>query len=237
MTEASYLSVFLVGLLGGVHCAGMCGGIVGALALQSPGARGRWGYHLAYNAGRIGSYAVAGLLAGAAGAGGMLLQGAFPVQKTLHILANVMLVLLGLYLAGMWQVVARLERVGAILWRHIQPVAQRFLPLDSPPKALALGALWGWLPCGLVYSVLLTALASGSAARGGLTMLAFGAGTLPNLLTLGLLAGRWGAALHRRPVRMAAGLTVAGFGIWGLLRAGHLAFIPGLGVFCQVPPQ
>src|SRR5512134_1015410 len=177
MPGAVYVSAFLVGLLGGVHCLGMCGGIVGALSLQRPGAQPVAAFQLAYNLGRILSYGVAGALAGAIG---FAAGGAVAARVGLYVLANLMLLALGLHLAGLWQGVAALERVGVLLWARIRPLAARFLPVDSTPRALASGLLWGWLPCGMVYSVLTTALFSGSAARGFLVMLAFGLGTLPN---------------------------------------------------------
>jgi hypothetical protein len=233
MPETVYVSVFLVGLLGGVHCLGMCGGIVGALSLQQPGARPALGLQLGYNLGRILSYAAAGALAGALGGGGLLLAGAVPARVGLYVLANLMLLALGFYLAGLWQGIAVLERGGARLWALIRPVATRFLPVDSAPRALASGLLWGWLPCGMVYSVLTTALFAGSAARGFLVMLVFGLGTLPNLLALGMVAGRMRPLLQRRWLRTAAGLLVVGFGVWGLIRMATHPLGPA--DYCAVP--
>ena len=160
MSVAIFTAVFLTGLLGGVHCAGMCGGIVAALSGQA-GSR-RLPLHLAYNGGRVASYAAAGALAGAAGGLGLLLDGVLPVQLALYVLANLMLIALGLYLAGVSSVVAGTERLGLALWRRIQPLTRGLLPADTLPRALGLGVLWGWLPCGLVYAVLATALLSGN---------------------------------------------------------------------------
>ena len=87
MLELGLISAFLVGLLGGGHCVGMCGGIVGAVSLSLPGARPQFAYHLAYNAGRVASYTVAGALAGLAGASSLFLDGVLPVQKVLYLLA------------------------------------------------------------------------------------------------------------------------------------------------------
>ncbi len=194
MTEFSIVAVFFVGLLGGVHCLGMCGSIVGIFSAQLPKNKARWPFHLAYNGGRLASYAAAGALAGAIGRAGLLLRDVVPVQHLLFALSSLMLVALGLYLAGIWGMVRRIEQAGGMLWRHIQPLARGLLPVTTPARALLLGALWGWLPCGLVYSVLVTALASGSAQSGALVMLAFGLGTLPNLLAIGLFwekSRRW----------------------------------------------
>jgi sulfite exporter TauE/SafE len=216
MPELTLFSAFLVGLLGGGHCVGMCGGIVGAVSLSLPGQRPHFGYLLAYNAGRIGSYTIAGMIAGLLGASGFFLHGVLPVEKLLYLLANLMLVALGLYLAGFWQGVLVLERAGGALWKSLQPLSKKLLPLRSVPQALALGVVWGWLPCGLVYSVLVVALASGSMAQGGLLMLAFGLGTLPTLLAMGMAAVRLKALLQKLWVRRVSGLLVLGFGMLGL---------------------
>jgi hypothetical protein len=218
MSEQSLFALFLVGLLGGTHCVGMCGGIVAAISMQLPGQGTRFSYHFAYNAGRILSYAVAGGLAGAVGASTLLLEGMWPVQQVLYGLANLMLVALGLYLAGLWQAVTQIERLGGLLWRRIQPLSKSLLPVRNPAQAFLLGTLWGWLPCGLVYSVLITALASGNAISGAASMLAFGLGTLPNLIAMGLFAQQLQTLTKNIWVRRAAGLLVAGYGAWGLMR-------------------
>jgi len=218
MLELTYLSAFLVGLLGGGHCVGMCGGIVGAVTLSLPGQRPKIAYLLAYNAGRIASYTLAGILAGLIGASSFFLDHVLPVEKTLYVLANLMLIVLGLYLAGLWQGVLVLESAGSLLWQKLQPLSKKLLPLRTVPQAFALGMVWGWLPCGLVYSVLVAALATGSAAQGGLFMLAFGLGTLPTLLAMGLAAVRLKGLLQNIWMRRISGLLVAGFGLVGLLR-------------------
>jgi hypothetical protein len=224
--DSGFLAVFLIGLLGGVHCAGMCGGIVSALSLQMPGAAERsapaWSIHLAYNLGRIASYVVAGALIGALGSLGLLLNNWLPVQLGLYIAANLMMVALGLYLIGLTQTLAFTERAGQWLWRRVQPATKRFIPVRGTAQAFPLGMLWGWLPCGLVYSVLTMTLVSGSAARGAATMLAFGLGTLPNLMLAGLLLARFRNVVQGRAVRLASGLIVLGFGVWGLFNAAAL---------------
>ncbi len=235
MTSISLLPVFLIGLLGGVHCVGMCGGIVSAFAIATPrrafpvpvvatgglpaavadgGAR-----VLAFNAGRIGSYALAGAFAGLVGSIPALINLA-AAQTAAYWLASVMLVLLGLTLMNAWHGLARIETVGRVAWRQVQPLMRRLLPVQSPLQALALGALWGWVPCGMVYSVLMTALLTGSAAQGALVMIAFGLGTLPLLFTMGVAGTSLQAFLQKPAVRTAAGLLVLAFGVLGLVRAG-----------------
>ena len=211
---APLLSALILGLLGGGHCLGMCGGLMGALTLAIPPdqrAR-RLRLLLAYNLGRILSYAAAGLLIGLAG----WAVASSPAAMLLRVLAGLLLIAMGLYLAGWWSGLTHIEAVGRHLWRHLQPVASRLMPVSSLPRALLLGAVWGWLPCGLVYSTLLWASSQGSPGESALLMLAFGLGTWPVLLATGMAAERLTALLRRRGVRIAGGLLVILFGIWTL---------------------
>ena len=144
------------------------------------------------------------------------------MRIVLYLLANLMLVALGLYLMGVTRALAFSERFGQQLWRHVQPLTRRFLPARTVAQAFPLGLLWGWLPCGLVYSALVTALASGSVRHGAATMLAFGAGTLPNLLLAGLLALRLKEYAAKAAVRIGAGMLVLAFGAHGLFVALRL---------------
>ncbi len=234
MTEFSIIAVLLIGLLGGVHCLGMCGSIVGVFTSQVPKDSARWPFHLGYSSGRVLSYAAAGALVGAIGQAGLLMRDAVPVQHLLFALSSLMLVALGLYLAGVWGVVRRLERMGGGLWKRLQPYTTRLLPVNTVPRALGLGALWGWLPCGLVYSVLITSLASGSAAQGALIMLAFGLGTLPNLLAIGLFWDSVKGWVQSPRVRLAAGLLVMAFGVYGLGKVSYTFFVHGWSGSCHV---
>ena len=206
------VSAVILGLLGGGHCLGMCGGLMGALTLAiPPEQRGRrLRLLLAYNLGRILSYASAGLLLGLAG----WAVASSPAALALRVVAALLLIAMGLYLAGWWSGLTRIEALGRGLWRHIQPLASRLLPVSSLPRALLLGALWGWLPCGLVYSTLLWAASQGNAGYSAALMLAFGLGTWPVLLATGLAAERVNALLRRRSVRVAGGVLVMLFGIW-----------------------
>jgi sulfite exporter TauE/SafE len=234
MTEFSIIAVFVVGLLGGVHCLGMCGSIVGILTGQLPKDGARWPFHLAYNSGRIASYTVAGMLVGAIGQAGLLFRDAVPVQHLLFALSSLMLIALGLYLAGLWSMVRRIEQLGSVLWQRIQPLTRFVFPITSPLRALLLGMLWGWLPCGLVYSVLVTALASGHPQSGALIMLAFGLGTLPNLLVIGLFWERCRRWVQSPRVRLFAGLVVMAFGVYGLVKVGYVFAVHGWTGSCHV---
>lgn len=255
MTEFSIIAVFFVGLLGGVHCLGMCGSLVGILTTQlpklSPSSGGganrpstsgwavkfsgaRWPFHLAYSGGRVMSYTLAGALAGAVGQAGLLLRDVVPVQHLLFALSSLMLIALGLYLAGLWGFVRRIEGVGKVLWQRIQPLTRGLFPVSTPQRAFGLGILWGWLPCGLVYSVLISAMATGHAQSGALVMLAFGLGTLPNLLAIGLFWESLKGWVQSPKVRRAAGLLVVCFGIYGLIKVGYTFYVNGWAGSCHV---
>jgi sulfite exporter TauE/SafE len=216
--EVSLLSVFLVGLLGGGHCIGMCGGLVSAMTVTLPRDRPKLRFIAAYNAGRIASYCLAGGIAGALGSASIFLEFAFPVQKVLYGLASVMLILLGLYLAGIWHGVTYIERLGAGVWRKLQPLTKKCLPVQTFRQAFLGGVLWGWLPCGMVYSVLIAAFASANAVGGMLLMLVFGLGTLPTLLAMGMMAVQLKRWMQHKLVRSLSGGLVIAFGVAGLLR-------------------
>ena len=237
MPETGYLAVFLIGLLGGTHCVGMCGGIVSALTVNTvrlPGeSRREWPLHLAYNIGRISSYTLAGAAMGAIGTVGMLFNDILPIQLGLYVAANLMLIALGLYLTGFTRALSGVEQLGHRLWARIQPLTRRFLPARTVAQALPLGLLWGFLPCGLVYSVLATALVTGAAERGAMLMLAFGLGTLPNLLLAGLLLKRLKDLVRNRAVRTGSGLVVLAFGVYGLVTAPTLGSNLWNGVVCH----
>lgn len=220
LSDVSLLAAFLVGLLGGVHCAGMCGGIVAALSLGIPSqgaARvARWPLLLAYNLARITSYTLAGALMGGVGWLAAHWSGLHQVQLGLQWLAAVFMIVLGLYLGGWWQGLALLERAGGHVWARIEPIGRRFLPVRHPGQAFALGLVWGWLPCGLVYSVLVWSVSTADPWYGAALLLSFGLGTLPNLLAMGVLAERLSARVQDPRVRRLAGLLVTGFGLYAL---------------------
>jgi sulfite exporter TauE/SafE len=207
---------FLLGLFGGLHCIGMCGGIVSALSGAGTDARSagqKAARQLIYSAGRISSYAVAGAAAGGLGLSLLSLLGP-DAARWLRVLAGAFLVAAGLYLAGWWFGLTRLERLGAHAWRHIAPLSGRLQPLDRAWKQFAAGAVWGWLPCGLVYAALAGASAAGGAAQGAAMMAAFGIGTLPALLAAGTASQALQSGVRTR--RFAGGLLVV-FGLWTIL--------------------
>jgi sulfite exporter TauE/SafE len=213
----------------------MCGGVVAMTCSALPlakrsSARAGLPYSLAYNAGRIASYACAGAIVGALGAALASVGIVEHAQLGLRLLAGAMMIAVGLYVAGFARALRWIERAGEPLWRHIAPVARRLIPVQSPFQAFALGLMWGWLPCGLVYAALAAAVTSGSALGGAATMAAFGFGTLPMLLAMGSAASFVARAARLRSVRTAAGVAIVAFGVvqmahtgqaWATVRAGR----------------
>ena len=214
--DLSFGAAIVVGLLGSSHCIGMCGGIVAALGMGvnenvSKQPKSLFIFHLGSNAGRILSYVLVGLLAGSLGAGFARL-GVSPVAGKL--IAAAFMIALGLYLANWWRGLVALEKLGFRLWRHIQPLGQRLFPIKNPLQAMLLGLLWGWLPCGLVYSVVAWSLTTGNALQGAIVMLGFGIGTLPALLIAGNAVNYFSNWLNSPLLRTSAGIMVIAFGLY-----------------------
>lgn len=214
--DITFFTLFLLGFFGGTHCVGMCGGLSSAFALQLPPHLNRLGLIVLLNLGRISSYVLIGLIVGLVGQVGISLDDTRWLQNGLYVAANVLLLLLGLYLAGLSTAATQIERIGRPIWKRLNPILNRLLPIKSVPACFGVGMLWGWLPCGLVYSASLYALGSGNAVQGGLYMLAFALGTLPNLLAMGIFAAQLKTLLQRRAIRLCAGLLVAGWAVFRL---------------------
>ena len=224
------VAAFTAGLLGGVHCVGMCGGISGALGAGSTGRLPR--RLAAFHAGRIGSYAIAGSIAGLLGAMTQLAGPEAALRTALFVAAQAMVILMGLYVAGLSGAMLRFERTGARIWRRIEPLRRRFFPIDSDARALGAGAVWGWIPCGLVYGMLPLAAVAGGPVPGALVMAAFGLGTLPGLVAAGA-AARLLASLRREPwVRRTAGCAIAFVGVAGLARVPEVSNLIAAGWRC-----
>ena len=223
VSPALLSSAVLLGFVGSGHCLGMCGGIAGALG-QAADARvggGPFGRALVYSAGRLSSYAALGLVAGALGdaLGGGLGAGPF-----LRVLAGLLIVAFGFQTLGWGRPTQKLEELGLGVWRRLTPTIGRLGRPDRLWKLLCMGALWGFLPCGLVYSALAAASVSGSGASGGAYMLLFGLGTLPALVVAGGAAERIAHILRGRSARRAMGALLIGFGCWtivSVLAPGH----------------
>lgn len=200
-------ALFLVGLLGASHCVGMCGPIAVALG----GTSGRrntiiWGYQL----GRVSSYIAVGLVAGWVS---QLTSELLQLAPLLRLLAAGLVAAMGLYVMGVWRGLIQLEKIGAHVWRHIQPLSRPLSSVNSGTGAFAVGVVWGWLPCGLVYTAVGMALASGSALQGALGMAAFGLGTLPAMLAASWFSGQLSVYLQKSWLRRMSGLLLLGMAV------------------------
>lgn len=184
MLDINYLGAFLIGIAGGVHCIGMCGGIASAFSFAIPKGQSQLPYIFAYNFGRIISYTIAGAITGfVGGIATVNIEFGLPI---LQIISIIFLVLLSLYIGDWYKGLSLLEKLGGKLWKKIAPLSKKLIPFKNPFYTLAYGMVWGWLPCGLVYSVLTWSLASESAMQGAAVMFSFGLGTLPTLLAASL---------------------------------------------------
>ena len=203
-----------IGFLGSSHCLVMCGGIASALQLTMPQLNLLQQLKLQFmlSLGRLCTYSLLGALTGAFGAAVLVKLGISLFW--LKVLAGMLLLLMAFYVARLWFALSILEKIGAALWRKIQPIAKTLLPLDSNVKALAYGLCWGFLPCGLVYSSLGWSLASGSAWQGALLMSAFGLGTLPAMLAVGSFARKLSQFKNNKVVRACGAFLLALYAIY-----------------------
>jgi Uncharacterized conserved protein len=234
--QLSFWAALVAGFAGSGHCLAMCGGIAGALAMRrstNATAAADWttrlGTALAYNVARVASYAVAGALAGLLGQALLRTVDVAPVSFALRILAGgVMIAAAGRLLFG-WRLLDPLEATGARLWRKVLPWASpRGSQRDGVGGAIALGLAWGWLPCGLTYSMLLLAATTASAGAGALVMTAFGLGTLPAMVSATVAFQRAARLLaSRATLRVVAGSLLLTFGVWTAGNAAYHSFVHG----------
>lgn len=216
--EFNYLSAFIVGFLGGGHCIAMCGGITAMLTTALPKTnQSNLSFILAYNVGRIFSYTLFGLIAGLTGSLAVKSFG-FPII-ILNFISGIFLVLLGLYLGQWFMGLNKVEQLGKFIWRYISPHTKKFIPIKNINQSLWLGILWGWLPCGLVYSTLTWSLASGSMLNGGLIMFCFGLGTLPALVSMSLSTVNLKKLHQNNLFRKTMALLLVLFGVYSIFIA------------------
>lgn len=235
-SQLSFWAALVAGFAGSGHCLAMCGGIAGALAMRrasDTGATADWttrlGTALAYNVARVTSYAVAGALAGLLGQALLRTVDVAPVSLALRVLAGgVMIAAAGRLLFG-WRLLDPLEAAGARLWRKALPwAAPRGSQREGVGGAIALGLAWGWLPCGLTYSMLLLAATTASAGAGALVMAAFGLGTLPAMVAATVAFQRAARLLaSRATLRVVAGSLLLTFGVWTAGNAAYHSLVPG----------
>lgn len=204
-------AALITGVLGSAHCFGMCGGISGLFAVNASVTtlRAQIPKAIVYNLGRILSYAVLGGLVALLGKTTVDL---IPKMATpVRLASGILIILVGLQLAFDWRILAPLEHAGAKLWKRIAPTAKGLVPVETLPQALGLGIIWGWLPCGLVYSVLLLAVTTTDIVSGALVMVAFGLGTMPAMLATGVSASKLAQFMSGK--RLGAGLLIILLGL------------------------
>lgn len=228
MIDAASLSIsaaLIAGIAGSGHCFAMCGGLAGALGMRariaSASNAATLGNIAAYQLGRVGGYTMAGALAGSLGTA---LQSVVDLAKfatVVRVASGVLLVLIAIRILSGWNALTGLERLGAHLWRNLQPLAKHSAARGGLSSSLLLGLLWGWLPCGLVYSMLLFAALSSNAWTGAMLMLAFGIGTLPSMLASGMLAANLQTLFKQRWPRAVSGVLLLIFGTWMATAALH----------------
>jgi len=215
MTELlPLLSAALVaGLVSSAHCIGMCGGLSGLFAVNASvrSMHRQVPFALTYNLGRILSYAVLGVVV--ASVGSVIVRASPQLATGIRLLSGGVIVLVGLKVAFDIRILNAIEKMGGTMWSRIAPAARSLVPVTSLPRALGLGLLWGWLPCGLVYSVLLMAATSAEPASGALVMAAFGIGTMPAMVMTGLGAAKLSQRLQNRGTRMGLGLLIVALGL------------------------
>lgn len=228
----SYITAFLLGLFSSVHCIAMCGSVIGALTLSLPveireSQRKMLPYVFNYNLGRILSYGIAGMIVGFISSPIADFNG----HTVLRYLSIIVMTAMGLYLAGWFPKFAHLERMGAPVWRYLQPIGQKLLPVRKRSHAFFLGAVWGWLPCGLVYAALAMAATVGDPVKAALVMLFFGLGTLPSVMSAGLFTGILSSLARAKHMRQFAGVLIIIMAFATLLlpsseHGNHLTFEP-----------
>lgn len=220
--ELDYFSAFIIGLLGSGHCLGMCGGISTMLtsAIPNQATVSSAPKVFGYNFGRIFSYTLIGAIAGFTGSLAIKNIG-FPII-TLKVIAGLFLILLGLYIGQWFMGLTKIEIIGKFLWQKLSPLNKHLLPVNTIKKSILLGMLWGWLPCGLVYSTLTWSLASGTALDGALIMCFFGLGTLPALFTISFGAIKVQSLLKNQVFRKTVAVFLIFYGLF-TLRFAYLA--------------
>ncbi len=223
MLSATLLSALLMGLIGSTHCIGMCGGIISTLSTNFNGKSDSQSFtiQIFYNVGRITSYSLFGLLVGIFSSQLMqLLPNPHVVSMKI---TGIFFILLGLYISQLINSFKYLEGAGQKIWLKIEPFGRKYLPAQNNWSAFKLGLVWGWLPCGLVYSALAMAVTQINPIHSAFIMIAFGLGTLPTLLLIGHFAQNVKTILQNKAVRYLLGLILIAYGISSV--AGYSTFM------------
>jgi sulfite exporter TauE/SafE len=221
-----YTLAFTTALFGSGHCIGMCGGLVTALGLSSDGRRAGLTFHLLYNLGRTTTYTLIGLAVGWVGSAMVYKHSLHGITRYLLLGSDIFVILAGLGTAGLftWLNLSRFEFAGPI--RSMTKVTRSLRKLPPAVSALPLGLLFGFLPCGFLYAMVLTAAQSADALKGGGIMLAFGLGSLPALFFVGSAAHLIGKTKRIWMFRI-AGVLVALMGAYNLYRHMHMFMMAG----------
>ena len=211
--STSYFVALLMGLFSALHCLGMCGSIIGSLTLSlrreiREQKSQLLPFVLCYNFGRISSYALGGMFAG-------LLHHVLSLpfddghgHRMVQIVSALVMASAGLHIAGWFPRFAYIEKFGAQFWRRIEPYGRRLMPVETLPQAYVFGLIWGWLPCGLVYTALALAATADSVFRSTVTMLAFGIGTLPAVAGVGIMTSLLVRLSRMNKFRQVTGITL-----------------------------
>ncbi len=211
---AGLVAALMAGLLGSVHCFGMCGGIAGALQLAVPKKSSVLTYLLSYNFGRILGYSILGLVAGLVSLSVAKTVGPEYGLNSLRIIGAVFLVLMAAYIGRWWMILSKFEQLGQKVFNPVRNFGKRWLPLSNPFQAVFLGIFWGFLPCGLVYSALAYSAASTNMTESVLRMTAFGIGTLPAVGLMGASAARLKTWLQKPAIKQLAAISLVVVAIW-----------------------
>lgn len=210
-----WVGAFVIGLLGAGHCMGMCGGISTLLTLNQQQSSA-WPVLIFYNSGRIFGYMMIGAIIGALVASITELSSLNQGLVWLRLIASIFMIILGLYVGRWWFGLLKIEKFGQGLWQYLAPAGKKLLPLKRAWHALPFGFIWGWLPCGLVYSMLTWSAVAGGALQGSAIMGAFGLGTLPAMLLTGFGAGKLQQLQKSSLFRSFSALLIIGYGIYTL---------------------
>lgn len=218
MTTSLIATAFLMGLLGSGHCLAMCGGVSSSLTLAVKERTRVPLYTVLYNLGRLVSYGIAGALT--AGISQELASRSGIFNQVMAVLSGVFMILVALYIMRFTVSLTWLEFIGKkAIWQHLVKFNKYFMPVNSAPKAFGYGALWGWLPCGLVYSALMWAITTKNAFDGALFMAFFALGTMPAMLGLAFAADKFKLAINQLAVRLVLGNLLLFYGLYLLIIA------------------
>lgn len=214
---SDFLAAFFIGLAGSVHCVSMCGGVTAGLSMAAPKNSNKLPYIASYNIGRALSYTLAGAITGALSS--ILSHQLNNGIAWLHLISGIFLLLVAAYIGNWWPILTHLEKAGSVIWRFISPLSKKLIPFSTPIHALPYGFIWGWLPCGLVYSALTWSLASQNALNGAVIMLCFGLGTLPSMILTAYSTTQLTALLKNPQTKQIMAILICIFALFSISKS------------------